>query len=188
MTRMIALLRGVNVGKAKRVPMAELRALLAHLGYRDVATLLNSGNAVFTVDKGKPADQAAAIADGLLRAMKVDVPVVVKTTHELTAIVDENPLAHEAAHPARLLVAFVPAPRQLASLAPLADLVKPPEKFCLGRHAAYLHCPAGLLQSAAGAALLGKVGRAATTRNWATTLKLLALAQGAGKFSEGRQP
>ena len=46
----------------------------------------------------------------------------------------------------------------------------------LGRHAAYLHCPAGILESRAGEALLGKLGRAATTRNWATVLKLHALA------------
>ncbi len=43
----VALLRGVNVGKAKRVPMADLRAVLAGLDCTDVATLLNSGNAVF---------------------------------------------------------------------------------------------------------------------------------------------
>lgn len=47
----VALLRGVNVGKAKRVPMAELRALLAGLGHTGVATLLNSGNAVFSAAK-----------------------------------------------------------------------------------------------------------------------------------------
>lgn len=33
MPTFVALLRGVNVGKAKRVPMAELRALLGELGY-----------------------------------------------------------------------------------------------------------------------------------------------------------
>jgi uncharacterized protein (DUF1697 family) len=44
----VALLRGVNVGKGKRVPMGELRALLCALGYTGVSTLLNSGNAVLT--------------------------------------------------------------------------------------------------------------------------------------------
>lgn len=47
MPRFVALLRGVNVGKGKRVPMAELRKVLTALDYRDVQTLLNSGNAVF---------------------------------------------------------------------------------------------------------------------------------------------
>lgn len=47
MPTFVALLRGVNVGKSKRVPMGELRALLSGMGYTGVATLLNSGNAVF---------------------------------------------------------------------------------------------------------------------------------------------
>ena len=48
MPRYVALFRGINVGKAKRVAMADLRELLGELGYSEVATLLNSGNAVFT--------------------------------------------------------------------------------------------------------------------------------------------
>ena len=44
--RHIALIRGINVGRAKRVAMADLRALVEGLGYRDVRTLLNSGNVV----------------------------------------------------------------------------------------------------------------------------------------------
>ncbi len=46
--RQAALLRGVNVGPAKRVAMADLRALVEGLGYTDVRTLLNSGNVVYT--------------------------------------------------------------------------------------------------------------------------------------------
>ena len=50
--RQVALIRGINVGRAKRVAMADLRALVEGLGYRDVDTLLNSGNVVFTVPAG----------------------------------------------------------------------------------------------------------------------------------------
>ncbi|HSD71146.1 MAG TPA: DUF1697 domain-containing protein, partial [Thermoanaerobaculia bacterium] len=42
--RHVALIRGINVGRAKRVAMADLRALVGDLGYGDVRTLLNSGN------------------------------------------------------------------------------------------------------------------------------------------------
>ena len=44
--RRVALLRGINVGRAKRISMGDLRALFAGLGYGDVKTLLNSGNIV----------------------------------------------------------------------------------------------------------------------------------------------
>ena len=69
MTTYVALLRGINVGKAKRIAMADLRALLEGLGYTDVATLLNSGNVVFKVGGGAAkrlaADISAAIATRL---------------------------------------------------------------------------------------------------------------------------
>ena len=48
MSRHVALLRGINVGKAKRIAMADLKTLMERLGYREVRTLLNSGNVVFT--------------------------------------------------------------------------------------------------------------------------------------------
>jgi uncharacterized protein (DUF1697 family) len=51
-------------------------------------------------------------------------------------------------------------------------MVRPPERFHIGSHAAYLHCASGILESKVGSALLGKVGREVTTRNWATVLKL----------------
>lgn len=89
----VALLRGVNVGKAKRVPMADFRALLGELGYTDVATLLNSGNAVFRASTGTPAKHAAEIASAIAARLAVEVPVIVKSAKELSAIVSENGLA-----------------------------------------------------------------------------------------------
>jgi uncharacterized protein (DUF1697 family) len=182
MPAFVALLRGVNVGGARRVPMADWRALLAGLGYTRVATLLNSGNAVFHAAGGAGAAprHARAIAAALATHLGAQVPVIVKTGGELAAIVAGNTLAADAARdprfdPARLLVAFAPDAATLATLAPVAALVRPPERFLLGPHAAYLHCAGGLLQSRAAEALLGKAGRAATTRNWATTLKLQAM-------------
>jgi uncharacterized protein (DUF1697 family) len=175
----IALLRGINVGKAKRVPMADLRTLLEGLGYTGVATLLNSGNAVFRAAKGTPVQHAAAIAAALADQLQVEAPVIVKSARELDSIVAENTVASTACDPSRLLVAFAQSQKTLASLAPISALVVPPEKFVIGANAAYLLCTNGILESKAGEALLGKVGKATTTRNWATVLKLQALANSA---------
>lgn len=178
MPAFVALLRGVNVGKANRVPMADLRAVLGELGYTGVATLLNSGNAVFQSTGGAPARHAAEIAGAIASRLKVQVPVIVKSARELSAIVAGNSLADAARDHSRLLVAFVQDPEALSGLAAIERLVVPPEKFVVGKAAAYLDCPNGILESKAGSALLGKAGKAATTRNWATVLKLQALAAG----------
>jgi uncharacterized protein (DUF1697 family) len=176
MPMFVALLRGVNVGKAKRVPMADLRALLADMGYTRVATLLNSGNIVFHAASGTAAKHATAIAANIATHLAVQVPVVVKSAKEFAAIIDANPMpADEAQHP-RLLVAFIQDRRTLPGLAAVIEpLVVSPERFEAGKDAAYLLCARGILESKAAVALLGKARGSATSRNWATVLKLKAL-------------
>jgi uncharacterized protein (DUF1697 family) len=178
MATFVALLRGVNVGKAKRVPMAEFRTLLSGLGYAGVATLLNSGNAIFRATKGSSAQHAADIASALAKELNVEVPVIVKSARELGAIVSECPIRVEASDHSRFLVAFVQKATALPSLAGLEALVVSPEQFAIGSQAAYLLCANGILESKAGEALVGKAGKQATSRNWATVLKLQALADG----------
>jgi uncharacterized protein (DUF1697 family) len=175
MPRFVALLRGINVGKAKRVPMAELRELLVKLGYRDVQTLLNSGNAVFESDGRSTTTHASHIRAVIAKKLNVDVPVIVKSSADIAAIQKENTLASIATEPSRLLVAFTASAAELNALVTSALLIAPPEQFLLGKHAAYLWCPDGILKSKAAEALLGKAGHAATTRNWATVAKISAL-------------
>jgi uncharacterized protein (DUF1697 family) len=179
MPTFVALLRGVNVGKSKRVPMGELRALLSGMGYTGVATLLNSGNAVFRTRGSTPAKHAAEIAAAISTQLKVEVPVIVKSASELAAIIAQNPLEVADKHP-RFLVAFVQDTTALSGLAAIESLVTPPEQFARGKSAAYLFCAAGILESKAAVALLGQRGTSVTTRNWATVLKLQALAKEAG--------
>lgn len=180
MPTFIALLRGINVGKAKRVPMAELRTLLTELGYTDVTTLLNSGNVVFRASKGTPAKHAANIAAAISTKLKVEVPVIVKSAKELAAAIAENRLAGKATNHSHLLVIFAQDTKALSGLGAVKSLVVAPEQFAVGKHAAYLHCATGILESKAGEALLGKSGKAVTTRNWATILKLQTLANELG--------
>jgi len=78
--------------------------------------------------------------------------------------------------PSSLLVICGPDGGALASIAMLQDLVVRPERFLIGSNAAYLLCANGILESAAAKALLGKAGQSITTRNWATILKLHAMA------------
>ncbi len=172
----IALLRGINVGKAKRIAMADLRALLIELGYSGIVTLLNSGNVVFQASGGTPARHAADISAAISKGLGLEVPVIVKTAEELSSIVAENSLTEQAIDPSRLLVIFAQDNAALSKLETVRPLVRHPEAFLCGAQAAYLYCAAGILESKAAGALLGKSGKAFTTRNWATVLKLQALA------------
>lgn len=175
MPRFAVLLRGVNVGKANRLPMADFKALLLGLGFTDVATLLNSGNAAFTSPGGSAVNHANQIAGALAETLGLKVSVVVKSSDDLAAAVAGNPIAVAEADHSKFLVAFTNDASALQALDGLQAVIEPPERLVVGREAAYLYCARGILDSQAGKALLGKVGQSVTTRNWATTLKLLAL-------------
>ncbi|HET8655321.1 MAG TPA: DUF1697 domain-containing protein [Longimicrobiaceae bacterium] len=176
--RRIALLRGVNVGRAKRVAMADLRALVSGLGYADVRTLLNSGNVVFTVPDALAGDAAARIETALVETLGVSSRVVVLTAAEMAIIARENPLLDVATDPSRLLVAVPVHPPDRSLLEPLTERGWGPERLALGERVAYLWCPGGVLASrlpeAVGRALGG--GHSVTIRNWSTMMKLHALA------------
>lgn len=172
MPRFVVLLRGVNVGKGNRVPMAEFKLLLERLGYTEVKTLLNSGNATFVSPARSGAKLAAAIAVEVERRFGVSTPVVVKSAAEVALIISQNPMVPPAAEHSRFLVAFGQDEQALQALSPLLHLARDAERLVITGHAAYLHCPGGLLESKVGAAMLGKAGRGVTTRNWATLLKV----------------
>jgi uncharacterized protein (DUF1697 family) len=174
--RQVALIRGINVGRAKRVAMADLRKLVADLGYLDVCTLLNSGNVVFTVPGAVRGDAAERIERGIAKRLGVSARVTTLTAAELAEVVGENPLRKVAHDPSRLLVAVLFDPKDRALLKPLARQGWGPEALALGARVAYLWCPNGILESRVGEAVGRALGDATTTRNWNTMTKLHALA------------
>jgi uncharacterized protein (DUF1697 family) len=175
--RQVALLRGINVGRAKRVTMADLRALVEGLGYSDVRTLLNSGNVVFTAPGVAPGDAAARIEGALAERLGVSSRVTALTAAELAAAVTENPLLEVADNPSRLLVAFLAKPADRSRLKPLMEQDWSPEVLAVGTRVAYIWCPEGILASRLPEAVGRALGDGVTTRNWATVTKLEALAE-----------
>jgi uncharacterized protein (DUF1697 family) len=172
----IALIRGINVGHAKRVSMADLRALVEGLGYGDVRTLLNSGNVLFSASDVASSDAAARIERALEEQLGVAARVTVLTAAELATVVADNPLLAVADNPSRLMVAVLANPRDRALLEPLLAQDWAPEALALGARVAYLWCPEGVIASRLSEAVGRALGDAVTTRNWATVTKLHALA------------
>jgi uncharacterized protein (DUF1697 family) len=174
----IALLRGINVGRAKRIAMADLRTLFEELGFTGVRTVLNSGNVVFGSPARTPAAAAKEIEDALVERIGVVSRVTVLSAQELAAVVAGNPLVEHSTDHARLVVFMVAGEEQralLARLAPLATQDWAPGALAIGERAAYVWCPTGVLDSAAAAAVGKLLGDATTARNWNTMCKLHAL-------------
>jgi uncharacterized protein (DUF1697 family) len=169
----VALLRGINLAGKRRVAMADLRSWLAELGYDDVRTLLQSGNAVFRSAK-RPATVERELEAHLAERSGFSIDCVVVTADELRAVVDADPLGSVADNGSRYLVSFLRAEPKQPDFA--ADAFTP-ERFHLGRREIYFWVPDGSQNSKVLAAFPTRKGEVATVRNWNTVTKLLAMTE-----------
>jgi uncharacterized protein (DUF1697 family) len=172
--RRVAFLRGINVGTAKRVSMADLRRLFEDLGYEDVRTLLNSGNVVFTIPKAASHDHAARVEKAIADRLGITSRVVVLTKREIAEAVADNPFRAVADNPSRLLVLACADSTSVTRLKPLLKEHWSPEALALGTQVAYLWCASGIGVSRLWTMVNRAIGDAGTARNIATMTRLLA--------------
>ena len=170
--RCVALLRGVNVSGHKKVPMAELEALVEGLGFTEVRTLLNSGNVVFTARASAVRTAAARIEQAVLDGIGVSSRVTVLTAAEVGAILDENPLESLCDNPSRMVIAVFAEPTARAKALALMDKEWAPEVLAVGSRAAYLWCVNGISAGQLGLAIDRTLKIGVTARNLATMTRL----------------
>lgn len=177
--RYVLLLRGINLGARNRVAMADLRALLADLGYSGVRTHLQSGNAIVDAPTRAPAAVRSAVEKALAARYPFAVPVVVRTPAQLAAVVAHDPLGDVATDDARYSVLFVDRAVGTGALAGLDDEAYAPERVAVRGSEVYLWMPEGQHRSRLAAAVERRLeGRTVTLRNWRTVRALAELATG----------
>ncbi|MEV5342435.1 DUF1697 domain-containing protein [Streptomyces sp. NPDC052676] len=178
MTTYAALLRGINVGGSRKIPMADLRSLMEGLGHDGVRTYLQSGQAAFTTGHGDEDSLAAELTRAIEQRYGFTVDVIVRDHAYLKAIADACPFPAADLEPKQLHVTYFSAPVDEDRFAEIDREAHLPEEFRLGDRALYLYAPNGLGRSKLAEALsrprLTK-GLIATTRNWNTVLKLVEL-------------
>ncbi|MDZ5441486.1 DUF1697 domain-containing protein [Micromonospora sp. 4G57] len=177
--RYAALLRGVNVG-ATRLAMADLRRLVADLGHEEVKTYLQSGNVVFTSTATDTTKLARGIERALADELGLDVPVLVRSGAELTAVIEGSPYADRQDDPTRLLVAFLAAPPAKARVGALTVPAGENVEYTVAGREVHLHFPDGGYGRTkfTNAYLEKQLGVVATTRNWKSVCALRDLAAG----------
>lgn len=177
MARYVALLRGINLGRNRRVAMADLRSALAEAGFGAVRTLGQSGNVVLDAS-GSAADVGREVERVIAERFGLESAVVVRTPRQLAAVVERDPLGEVADDPKRYLVHFLSGKPDAAAVRALLDADVGPERFAAHGSELYTWHPDGQQDSALNK-LIGKapLGATVTNRNWNTVTKLLALAR-----------
>jgi uncharacterized protein (DUF1697 family) len=170
----IALLRAVNLGSTNRVPMAELRRVVAELGGDDVRTYIASGNVLFAHPEGKRGALAAELAEAVERAFGVRSTIVLRTARELAGVLAAHPFGPDTSH---THVTFLEARPGRAAVDGLDAVEIAPDRFSVRGADVYLHYPNGVQGSRLTSALLEReLGVRWTTRTWRTVTKLAELA------------
>ena len=171
-----ALLRGINVGRNKRIGMADLRALVESLGHESVRTHLQSGNIVFDTPQRSAKPLEGALEKAIAAELGMDVTVIVRRSDELAAVVDASPFEGRTDDPKQLHVAFLSeAPKAAAVKGFGAEDFAPDELEVIGREVHLLY-PKGYARTKLTNAVLEKrLGVRATSRNWRTVTALADL-------------
>ena len=174
-TSYAALLRGINLGRHKRVAMADLRALVEGLGCTDVRSYVQSGNVVFRSDLGAR-DAARAIEHAIATRLGHDVAVAIRTERQLRDLVANNPFAGSNVELTSLYVTFLAEKPERSRARKLAEDSFDPERFEIAGEDVYLFFPNGYGRAKLNNAMLERqFGVPATTRNWRTVTALAGL-------------
>jgi len=175
MQTLIAILRGINVGGHKKVPMKSLKELIESLGFTDVMTYIQSGNVVFRSPENKPAELFSEMINVAMRGQfGFNVPVICRTKDEWNKTIHNNPfLQVPGLDPSFLHVTFLEKASAENVAATFTAHDFSPEKVFIRGKDVYLYCPNGYGNAKLNNTFIeGRLGVAATTRNWKTVLTL----------------
>lgn len=171
MTRYVALLRGINVGRAKAISMSELSAVFVTLGFGAVRTVLRSGNVIFESTSERA--RAAVIESAVFEATGVQSSVLVVEGEAFIVIAAANPIAGLVTDGSKYFVTFAEV-MPPALIAPDVDALAP-EVLAIGPSAVYQWMPLGALSTRVPRSFWTQFTGPVTARNGNTVDRIVAL-------------
>ena len=172
----IALLRGINVGGHRKVPMAELRELFAKSGLTNVKTYIQSGNVIFQSSNRDSKKLENNIQKFILDQFGFEVPVLVRTKDELTTIFNNCPFID--AKKTESYFVFLSAIPDKILVKEASQKTYPDDEYVILNDCIYLFCSKGYGRAKFNLSYFEKkLNSNATARNYKTMVKLLALSE-----------
>ncbi|VAW77749.1 FIG00762612: hypothetical protein [hydrothermal vent metagenome] len=174
----ISVLRGINVSGQKKIKMADLKALYEAQGFKSVTTYIQSGNVIFESKGADVEDLKKVIEQAIEEKYAFHVPVDIRTSQELKAIVSNCPYEEAEAeeNSTKVLVTFLNSIPEKQNMELLLGYVKPPERLTIQGSEVYLYCPNSYGKSKLTNTFVeSKLGVSATTRNWKSVKTLYEL-------------
>jgi uncharacterized protein (DUF1697 family) len=173
----VALLRGINVGGNRMLPMKDLKVMFEQNGCVDVQTYIQSGNVVFRSAVSDAERLATQVTAAVAKRLGFEPRVLVLTRSELARAVANNPFSEADGNPTSVHLFFLAEPATSADLKSMEALKAKSERFALKGKVLYLHTPDGFGTSRLATRAERLLGVEATARNWRTVTTLLDMAK-----------
>lgn len=177
MNTYIALLRGINVGGKNKLPMAELRALLAELGLENVKTYIQSGNVVFQSERTDASVLAEKISAAIGESHGFSPAMLVLDGEAFQNAMAANPFPEAVDEPKSLHLFFLSAEPKDPGFDTLDELKKENERYKLIDNVFYLHAPDGIGRSKLAERFSQQWDVTITGRNWRTVGKIMEMVE-----------
>ena len=178
MNNYIVLLRGINVGGHKKLPMQLLRDLLTQNGYQNVRTYIQSGNVFLESNKKETLEISIHIKQLITKEFGYDVPVITLTKKEIEKCALTNPYLAIEEDFKKLHVIFLNQTPDANLIADIAGFKSGNDAFTIIDNFIFIHYPDNSRNSKLSAAFFEKkLHLKASARNWRTVLKLKELSQ-----------
>ena len=174
----IAILRGINVGSGRKVPMADLKVLLTKLGLKNIQTYIQSGNVIFELANPETINALEErLHQSISEAFGFDIPVILRTGQDMKESIASNPFLQEKdADVEKLHLTFLketPSPEALEKIKMFQYL---PDHYEIIGNDVFVFCENGYGRTKITNDFFErKLKVPATTRNWKTVMKLLEL-------------
>jgi uncharacterized protein (DUF1697 family) len=176
MSKYAAFLRGINLGRQRRISGADLRTRFEGMGFREVATFRTSGNVIFGAAREPPAKMADRIEAALAESLGYEVAIFLRTASEIQAIADHQPFARalvEASEGKLQVVMLSTKPATRARKEVLA-LATDDDRLAFGRRELYWLPSGGTLKSALDFKSIGRLLGSTTMRTKGTVDQMAA--------------
>jgi uncharacterized protein (DUF1697 family) len=178
-----AFLRGINVGGISTLKMADLVKAFEGMGFRNVRTVLASGNVIFEA----PGESTVALSELITRKLREafgrDILVIVRSIEDLRELEAQQPFSDVVVTPqTRLIVMFLSED----TIQPVMSDMPAHEDFrivCVHNRSI-----CGVIDEEQGTAtvqLMGALekefGKQVTTRTWNTVLRVIKASEKTGR-------
>jgi uncharacterized protein (DUF1697 family) len=160
--------------------MTDLAVLYKNLGFKDVATYIQSGNVIFSCDAElKVRDISLKIEREINKRYNYDVPVLIRTVKEMKKLISVNPfLTEKKFDPAKMAVMFFYEKSSEAQIQKVINIDYPPDKFKIIGGEIFIYCPNGFGKTKLYTNFFEKkMGAVGTARNWKTVNTLLNIVE-----------